>query len=272
MDGFGLREPFSALSHGAGFVLALVGAAVLLKRARGGPAQRLGLLVFGTSLAGCYAASAHYHASHGNPLEIAWFRRLDHVGIYGLIAGTYTPITANLLSGYLRRSVLLSIWFAALSGSLLAILWGALPGAISTSIYLALGWGGVVLYREISRRQPQRNLRPLFLGGAAYSMGAVLNLVGWPRLWPGVFGPHELFHIFVLVGSGFHYAFILSIISGRSLRPSRRLNGRLEAAHGPRPIATHLAGSGTGPRKSEPSAGKVAPRPPQRSRIKTNSS
>src|SRR5262249_2984623 len=89
---------------------------------------------------------------------------------------------------------------------------GVLPIWVSTLVYLAMGWGSLVCYRELARTYSHRTLRPLPLGGVFYSIGAVLNLAKWPVLSPGVFAAHELFHFFVIAGSACHIFFMLNVV------------------------------------------------------------
>jgi hemolysin III len=211
------REPLSAGTHALGLVLALPAAAFLFRRARGEPAKRVCVLVYGVGLVWCYAASTLYHGARAAPGHIAMLARIDYIGIYLLIAGTYTPLAWSLLTGAWRRALLGAVWLV--SGTAVALILGGVtfPRVVSTGLYLGLGWGFVVCYVRIARVLSHRMLRPLIAGGLSYSTGAVLNLVGWPVLWPGVFAAHELFHVFVLAGSAAHYGFILRVIV-----PSRR--------------------------------------------------
>jgi len=249
---FDLREPINAWSHGAGVMLALPVTWLLWKRCgelnpcglrkRGdepkpcvlqdrcaGPNSRgtrrrrcrverhhrlkaLSLLVFGISLTFCYAASAVFHAVqlHGDPLSR--LQRLDHIGIYLLIAGTYTPVVWSLLRGAWLWGTLTTVWTVAVACAARDWCGGVLPIWVSTLVYLAMGWGSVFCYRELARTYSHRVLRPLPLGGVFYSVGAVLNLAHWPVLSPGVFGAHELFHFLVIAGSACHIFFMLNVV------------------------------------------------------------
>jgi len=207
-----LREPINALSHGAGMMLALpltwvfwqrcveqVSTAASRDGRDGGRAtayQRgkiTALLIYGLSLVICFGNSALYHAVWLSGEPLSRFRRLDHVGIYLLIAATYTPASWSLFRRSWRRGTLAMVWSVA--GFCSARIWfgGVLPTWMSTSIYLAMGWGVLFCYRELARSLSHRTLLPLPLGGAFYSVGALINLSGWPVLEPGVFGSHELF-------------------------------------------------------------------------------
>jgi hemolysin III len=237
---FELREPVNAVSHGAGMMLALPVTWLLWKRCVArkpceisplcgatstcGLARRacrparhhwfksLSLLGFGICLTFCYAASAAFHAAplQGEPLSL--LQRLDHIGIYLLIAGTYTPIAWALLRNAWLWGTLATVW--TITALCITRVWygGVLPIWVSTLVYLAMGWGSLVCYRELARTYSHRNLMPLPLGGVFYSVGAVLNLAKWPVLSPGVFSAHELFHFFVIAGSAFHILFMLRVV------------------------------------------------------------
>jgi hemolysin III len=237
---FDLREPINAVSHGAGMMLALPVTWVLWKRcgarnpcgsarvcraphscvtvrgtcrtARHYRLRALSLLVFGICLTFCYAASTIFHAAplHGEPLN--QLQRLDHIGIYLLLAGTYTPIAWALLRGGWLLGTLTTVW--TITALCVVRVWygGVLPIWISTLVYLTMGWGSLVCYRELARTYSHAALRPLPLGGVFYSVGAVLNLAKWPVLSPGVFAAHELFHFFVIAGSACHIFFMLNVV------------------------------------------------------------
>ena len=208
-----LREPVSAWSHAAGLVLALPAMRLLWRRGAGDRAKRLSLFVYGLSLALCFGASALYHGVRVDGDRLGMFSRLDHLGIFALIAGSYTPIAWTLLAGRWRRWTLRLAWLAAVGGTLLHWSCGHLPIALSTALYLAMGWGAVFCYAELARVYSHRTLRLILVGGVLYSGGAVLNLLRWPILWEGVFGAHELFHLFVLAGSLAHFTFILRVVA-----------------------------------------------------------
>jgi hemolysin III len=193
------------------------------------------VLVYGVALVTCYAASARYHAAIGPPERVAALRRLDHVGIHLLIAGTYTPVATILLRGAWRRGTLIVAWLAAFAGCAVVLTRGILPSWLSTTLYLGLGWGAYFAYREMHKRHPASALRPILDGGILYSLGAVINLAGWPAPWPGVIGAHELLHLFVLAGSFTHFTFILGLVAptGAGLWAPGGAGVRLEAGHRP---------------------------------------
>jgi hemolysin III len=208
-----LREPVSAGSHGLWMLLAIPGTILLWRRARGDLAKQVSLLAFGVGLVACYAASAAFHGVRATPGRLSVFDRVDHAGIFVLIAGSYTPIAWNLLGGAWRWGTLASVWATTALGTTWLLAMGALPVLVATAVYLVMGWGGLFCCVEIARVLSGRSVRLLVLGGVVYSVGAALNVVGWPVLWPGVFGAHELFHLFVMAGSLAHFAFMLAVVA-----------------------------------------------------------
>jgi hemolysin III len=209
MDLSGMPEPVSALTHLAGFAGGAGTSTVLARRhSSRAPMVRLSLLLFGLSLMLCFGASSLYHGVPGTPAQRELLRRIDHAGILVLIAGTYTPIAVTLLTPRQRRLTLLLIWGAALLGCLGIAAGSMLPTGPFTILTLLMGWGGFVLYRGLARSHSHRFLRPLLAGGIFYSIGAALNVAGWPTLWPGWVGPHEVFHTFVLAGAAAHVQFV----------------------------------------------------------------
>lgn len=213
MDFLDLREPASAWSHCAGLLLALPGTFLLWRRSRGCHfAKRLSLLVFGLSLAFCYAASTLYHGLRIPKDGLAALDRLDRIGIFLLIAGSYTPLVWNLMRGWWRRGTLATIWLIAASASWKLAVGGPFPPPWATGLYLGMGWGVIACYAELARVVSHRALRPLVAGGVFYSVGAVLNVLRWPVLWPGHFEAHALFHLFVLAGSLAHYQLMLKVV------------------------------------------------------------
>ena len=212
MDPLHFREPASAWTHFAPMMLWLPGLLVLWRRGVGDLGKRASLLIYGASLVFCYGASTLYHGVRLPPEQLAPFVRLDSIGIFALIAGSYTPLAWNLMRGRWRIWTLATVWgTAALAIGVLASGRRFSP-ILGTGLYLAMGWGVVVCYARIARVVSHRALLPLVIGGLSYSVGAVLNLIHRPSLWPGTFGTHDLFHLFVIAGSLAHFWFILKVV------------------------------------------------------------
>jgi hemolysin III len=213
MEFLDFREPVSAWSHALGLLLALPATLLLLRRSRGSALKQVSLLVYGLTLAVCYGCSALYHGVRVSPAGLEWYVTADYVGIYLLVAGTITPVVLVLLEGRWRWGALALTWALAAGGIALRVTVRHLPMPVSTALYLVLGWGVLGCYSQLARALPPRGLGLVLLGGAVYTTGAVLNMLHWPALWPGVVGPHEVFHAFVLGGSLCHFLFALWVLA-----------------------------------------------------------
>ncbi len=211
MDWLSPHDPVSAWTHGLWMLACVPAGAYLMWRNRGDAGKLIGTAVLSISLIVCFSASALFHAAAEGPVRNA-LHTLDYLGIYLLIAGSGTPIALSILRGWWRRWLLLQLWTLAAAGAVLRLTVG-MPHALGTIFYLAMGWVGVITYFELAKRVTHAALRPLWVGGLCYSIGAAINLVGWPDPWPHVFGFHELFHLWVMAGSACHYWFILTVVT-----------------------------------------------------------
>lgn len=201
------REPINASTHLAGALFFLAGG-VLLVRAASATGEFHAVfssLVFTAGLVGLYASSAIYHAVQASPPVIRRLRNLDHSMIYVLIASTYTPIC---LTGLDRGRILLVIWGAALAGVALRLTSVSVHRWVYTGFYLALGWSAVLLVCPLVQRFSLFPLFLLVLGGALYTVGAIIYGKHSPSLRIGPFRYHEIFHLFILAGSLAHFLFV----------------------------------------------------------------
>jgi hemolysin III len=210
-----LREPVNGLTHAAGGLLAAVGLGVLLATAAntGRLDQFVAFGVFGLSLVALYAASALYHLLPLSPSGVARLRRLDHMTIFVLIAGTYTPFCLLALDGVWRWGLLGLIWSLALCGVLLKLLWMDAPRWLSVVLYLGMGWVAVIAAPALFRAVPPGGISWVLAGGLVYSAGALVYGLKRPNPVPGVFGFHEVWHVFVLAGSACHFWAVLRYIA-----------------------------------------------------------
>jgi hemolysin III len=162
-----------------------------------------------------------YHGVRLSAEDIEFCRQLDHIGIYLLIGGTVTPPAAVLLTGGWRIVALSVAWALAALGITIQLTWPVAPPSVYTSIYVGMGWGVCLSYFQMSRVLPRGGMRPALLGGMLYTMGALMNMAGWPRLIPGVFSSHELWHMICISGSFCHIWFMARWIAPyKRLRPS----------------------------------------------------
>jgi len=201
------REPFSGLSHLVGAVLSLVGLAVLIYTAvvRGSVWHQVALPIFGLSLVLLYTASTLYHLLPVSEVWVRFLRRLDHIMIFVLIAGTYTPFCLVALRGPWGWSLLAAVWGIALGGLFMKLFWLEAPRWLSVGVYMVMGWLVVVAAGPLIRTLPSGALVWIAIGGLFYTVGAGFYATRWPNPVPGVFGFHEIWHLFVMAGSFSHY-------------------------------------------------------------------
>lgn len=206
-----LREPVNGLTHAAGGVLAFVGLFVLVASAAsaGRMDQIVAFGIFGISLVALYIASSLYHLLPLSPAGVARLRKLDHVAIFVLIAGTYTPFCLLALDGGWRWGVLAIAWGLALCGASLKLLWMGAPRWLSVLLYLGMGWVAVAAVPALLRTLPAGGMAWVLAGGLTYSAGALVYGLKRPNPIPGAFGFHELWHLFVVAGSACHFWAVL---------------------------------------------------------------
>jgi hemolysin III len=203
-----IREPVNAWSHLVGLVLATAGTAVLLRLAHS-HAQTVAFAVYGGSLVLLYAASTLYHALPLPPHRLRPLRTLDHIAIYFLIAGTYTPVALVTLHGPWGWALLAAAWAIAIAGIPFKIWWLDAPIWLSTATYLAMGYMALLAAAPLAAAVSLGGLVWLVAGGVAYTIGAIIFSRERPNPFPGVFGHHEIWHLMVLAGSGCHFAFMV---------------------------------------------------------------
>ncbi len=203
-----LRHPFSSLSHGAACLASLAVVVLFYRRSRG--ARRAALLCFGLSLVLLFGASATYHALNVPLSAQRTLQLIDQSAIYILIAGTYTPTLYVLLAkGWVKTTLLSTIWAMALSGIICKWALTELPYWLVVAPYIALGWIGTLIYNRLHRVVGVHGMKWVLTGGIAYSVGAIIDWQQWPDFYGPAFGPHELFHVFVMAGALCHIVFMI---------------------------------------------------------------
>jgi len=205
----GFSEPFSSLSHllAAG-VFAVLGG-FLLYRGRGCKGRWTALSIFIFACVFLLSMSGVFHLLEPGGVPRAVLRRLDHAAIFIMIAGTFTPIHGLLFNGWSRWGMLSVIWVLAIFGlTVKTIYFTEMDEGVGLLLYLGLGWLGAVSAFLLHRRHGTRFLKPLVYGALAYTVGALLDYLHLATPIPGVIGPHELFHVAVLFGMGFHWYMI----------------------------------------------------------------
>lgn len=208
------KDPVSSLTHLAGAVMAIPITWMLVSRAsqEGKTVHMIAFLIFGCSLLLLYSASGIYHMLSLPGEKGVILRRIDHMMVFVLIAGTYTPICLVPLKGPWGWTLLALVWGFAILGVLLKVFWLNAPRKLSTAIYLITGWLAVIAFYPLLKTLPFGGFMLLLLGGVTYSVGAVIYALKWPKINSKWFGFHEIFHLFVLGGSAFHVALMFKYI------------------------------------------------------------
>lgn len=219
----GFSEPFSSLTHllaaGVFFILGIV----LLLRSYVSAGKTLSLLVFVLAVPFALSMSGVFHLLSPGTVAKAVFQRLDHAAIFFLIAATYTPVHGIVFRGVLRWGILMIVWAVAITGiTLKSIFFVAIPEWIGLTLYLSLGWFGIFSTYQLYKRFGFPYIKPIVYGALAYTFGGMLDFLRIPVFIPQVIGPHEFFHVFVLIGISMHWGFIRRIaLSERSLEVQR---------------------------------------------------
>ncbi len=209
-----LREPISGLTHAFGVVASIAALVILVVLASlySNTYNIVSFSVFGVSLILLYTASSVYHLVTTSEKSIRVLRRIDHSMIYVLIAGTYTPICLGPLRGPWGWSIFGVIWGLALVGILVKNLWFNAPRMLYTSFYIIMGWLIAIALFPLSKVLPQAGMLWLFAGGISYTLGGIIYALKWPKINFKYFGFHEIFHIFILIGSFCHFWLMLRYI------------------------------------------------------------
>jgi hemolysin III len=205
------KPKWRGVLHQAAFVVAVGIAPFLILTADGGRAQ-FAAAVFAGSVVACFGASALYHRVTWKPRARLWMRRIDHAGVYLLIAGTYTPVSMLVLRGAWRPVVLTIIWAGAAAAIVLKFVWVGAPKWLAAAIGIALGWVAVVVLPQLVGRVNLAAVILLVAGGLAYTLGAIVYVRRRPDPVPAVFGYHELFHALTIVGVACQYVAIAFFI------------------------------------------------------------
>ena len=196
------------VSHEWAFFISLVAGGALIVAAPSGHA-RIAMAVYAFSLSGLLGTSALYHRVNWRRPEIRrWMRRLDHSMIFLLIAGTVTPFALLVMSGSFADALLIAVWAGALAGIVVELIWVDAPKWVSTTVYLAVGWIGLLGFPAIIVGAGVGAGALIAVGGVLYTAGAVIYARQRPDPKPAVFGYHEIFHALVIAAATAHFAAI----------------------------------------------------------------
>lgn len=208
-----IKDPVSALTHFFGAILAIPITFFLIFNSKDNSNLHiLSLIIFGVSLFLLYSSSTIYHTLDLTKDANKLLRKIDHMMIFVLIAGTYTPLCLVILKGTLGYYIFGFIWVIAIMGILLKIFWIDAPRHLSTAIYIFMGWFIIFAIYPVSQVISKDGIKLMLLGGISYTIGGVIYALKWPKINSKYFGFHEIFHIFVLLGSSFHVIFMFKYI------------------------------------------------------------
>lgn len=213
-----VRDLVSGLTHCIGAVLSLAGLVVLIVFAslKGDAFDIVSFTIFGVGLFLLYLFSTLYHWLNISEKGLTVFKKFDHIMIYILIAASYTPICLGPLRGAWGWSIFGIIWGFAVLGTILTAVWIKAPRVLTTSIYISMGWTVLIaifpLIKTFNNAGMLYSLLWLLLGGIFYTIGGIIYGLKWPKLNFKHFGFHEIFHIFVMLGSACHYWFMLRYV------------------------------------------------------------
>lgn len=218
---FKLKDPGSSITHFIGMLMALFSATPLLIRASLNPDKIhvISLTIFIFSMILLYGASATYHALDLSEKTNCMLRKLDHMMIFVLIAGTYTPVCVIVLGGTVGYSLLALVWGIALAGILIKAFWITCPKWFSSLLYIAMGWACVLAFTQIINSLPLQAFLWLLAGGIIYTIGGVIYALKLPifNAKHKNFGSHEIFHLFVMGGSVCHFVMMYCFVANMPL-------------------------------------------------------
>lgn len=212
-----IKDPGSAITHFIGMLGAMLAAAPLLVKASREPGQLhvAALSVFIISMILLYAASTIYHTLDISPSINKMLRKVDHMMIFILIAGTYTPVCMVVLGDQTGWSLLALVWGIAIAGIFIKAFWITCPKWFSSLLYIAMGWVCVLAFTRILHALPKAGFGWLLAGGIIYTVGGIIYALKLPLFNSRHknFGSHEIFHLFVMGGSLCHYIMMYQFVA-----------------------------------------------------------
>jgi hemolysin III len=208
-----IKDPFCGVSHGIGAALSLAALVILLIVAAGRTWHTISFAVYGTTLILLYSASCLYHSLMVEEPHVERLKRFDHIGIFLLIAGTYTPVCLVSLRGTVGWWMLTAEWAMAALGIAGIVLLKKMPAWLRVVLYLGMGWLAAVAMTPLRAALPPAAISWLLAGGITYSVGVIFYATEWPHYWPGKFDGHDLWHLFVMGGSACHFILMLLFVA-----------------------------------------------------------
>ncbi|HHV83921.1 MAG TPA: hemolysin III family protein [Tepidanaerobacter syntrophicus] len=207
-----MREPVNTWTHFITFLAGIAGLVYLIIFSYGDLAKLATMGIYGASVVILYGASTAYHWANTTPEKQLILRKFDHISIFILIAGTYTPVLYYGLEGTWRWAMLAAIWGLSLVGIIIKIFFLGIQRWVSTMFYIILGWMAIVPMSRLIQAYPKEAMLLLFLGGLSYTIGGIIYATKIFNFIPNKFGFHEVFHIFISIGSLLHFVMIAKFI------------------------------------------------------------
>lgn len=215
---FKIKDPGSAVTHFVGMLMAMFAAVPLLIKAAREPDRihLIALAIFIVSMILLYAASTTYHTLDLSERTNKILKKIDHMMIFILIAGTYTPICLITLKGPVGYGLLALVWGIAIVGIVIKGFWIYCPKWFSSVLYIAMGWVCVLAFTQIMNALPRAAFLWLLAGGIIYTIGGVIYALKLPifNSKHKNFGSHEIFHLFVMGGSFCHFIVMYAFVAG----------------------------------------------------------
>jgi hemolysin III len=201
-------------THLAGAIASLAGYVILLLNSGGSVTRIILATVYSLCAIFIFVCSSIYHGQKKEQDDSNPWRKLDHIAIFFMIAGTYTPISYIYLDVYWRWSIIGVQWLLVALGLVFKLVYIRGPRWLTIAIYLLMGWMALIPLGQFLVTMPVSSIILLFAGGLAYSLGAVIYAIKRPNPFPGIFGFHEIFHLLIVMGAALHYFMVYAAIKG----------------------------------------------------------
>jgi hemolysin III len=207
-----MKEPVNTWTHFITFLASIIGLVFLIILSHSNSSKLITMTVYGVSVIVLFGTSTVYHWVKTTPEKERLLRKLDHISIFLLIAGSYTPVFYYGLEGTWKWAMLSAIWILSLTGIVLKVFFIDVHRSVSTAFYISLGWMALIPLFKLVQSFPIEAIILMFLGGVAYTIGGVIYGTKIFNFFPNKFGFHEIFHLFVSVGSVLHFIMILRFV------------------------------------------------------------
>lgn len=210
-----LREPINSITHLSGAIFSFIALIAMLAKGVQNNASTVALTsvtIFGISLILLYSVSGTYHGIISTDNIINFFQKLDHSMIFILIAGSYAPFCLIALGGTLGRNMFIVMISIAVAGIIFKLCWFSAPRWLQTALYIAMGWSAIFVIKPLSAALPPVSIFLLVLGGVFYTVGGIIYASKSARIKLGYFGFHEIFHVFILLGSLTHFICVFTYL------------------------------------------------------------